>query len=95
MLLGSRALKSFNSIEKIQPRMMVATFNGNTSTMISPINASDEVDLDTFYNELSSLVCGTPKHNVLITEGDMNTQILKMQTKNSAYTTCQTEMRNT
>ena len=29
MLIGPQALKSLNSIEKIQPRMMVATFNGN------------------------------------------------------------------
>ena len=27
--LGPRALKTLNSIEKIRPRMMVATFNGN------------------------------------------------------------------
>ena len=29
MLIGPQALKSLNSIEKIQPRMMEATFNGN------------------------------------------------------------------
>ena len=29
MLIGPRALKSLNSIERIQPRMMAATFNGN------------------------------------------------------------------
>ena len=34
MFIGSRALKSLNIIEKIQPRMMVATGNGNPSTMI-------------------------------------------------------------
>ena len=32
MLLSPRALKSLNSIEKIQPRMIVAMFNGNLST---------------------------------------------------------------
>ena len=60
MLIGPRALKSLNSIKKIQPRMMVATFNGNSSATIissySPINISEETDLITFYNELSSLV---------------------------------------
>ena len=29
MLIGTWALKSLNSIEKIQPRMMVTMFNGN------------------------------------------------------------------
>ncbi len=29
ILLGPRALKMLNSIERIQPRMMAATFNGN------------------------------------------------------------------
>ena len=34
MLIGPWALKSLNSIEKIQPRMMVATYNGNPSATI-------------------------------------------------------------
>ena len=56
--------------------MMVTTFNDNSSTKIiyySPTNASDETDLITFYNELSSLVHSIPKHNVLIIGGDINT----------------------
>ena len=81
MLIGPRALKSLNSIEKIQPRMMVATFNNNPSTTItscySPTNASDEKDLDAFYNEPSSLVYSIPKYNVLIIGRDMNAQIDK------------------
>ena len=36
MLIGRRALKTFNSIDRIQPRMMEATFNGNPrATIIS------------------------------------------------------------
>ena len=34
MLIGPQALKSLNSTEKIQPRIMGATFNGNPSTTI-------------------------------------------------------------
>ena len=60
---------------------MVATFNGNTSTIIiscySPTNVSEETDLITFYNKLSSLVCSILKHNILIFGGDMNAQIYK------------------
>ena len=39
MLIGLQALKSLNSIEKIQPRMMVATFNGNPTQQSSPTTA--------------------------------------------------------
>ena len=81
ILLSPYALKPLNSIEKIRPRMMIATFNGNSSsTIIScyiPINASDETDIITFYNKLSSLVSSHPKHKVLITGGHMNSQIGK------------------
>ena len=57
MLIGPRALKALNSNKKIQPMMMVATFNGNASTTIiscySPTNVSEETNLVTC-NELSS-----------------------------------------
>ena len=80
-------VKSLNTIEKIQPRMMVATFNGNlSSTMISCYsltNASDETDLITFFNELSTFVCSIPKHNILIISDDINAQIGK--NKNNSF----------
>ena len=79
MLIGPRALKSLNSIEKIQLRVIVATFKGNPSTTIipcySPTNVSEGNHLIAFYDELSS--CSIPKHNVLIIDGDMNAQIGK------------------
>ena len=80
ILIGSRALKSLNSIERIQPRMMVATFNGNPRATIirySPTNVSEETELVAFYDELSSLVCSIPKHNVVVIGRDMNAQIGK------------------
>ena len=56
--------------------MMVAIFSGNPSTTIisyySLTSASDETDLITFYNELSSLVRSIPQNNVLIIGGNMN-----------------------
>ena len=60
ILIGPRALKSLSSIDKIQARMMAATFNGNPNTRIIyhiPADASDETDLNAFYNELSILFC--------------------------------------
>ena len=67
MLIGPQALKSLNSIEKIHPKMMVATFNGNPSATIiscySPTSVSEETELIAFYNELSSLVHSIPKQH--------------------------------
>ena len=81
MLIGPRALKTLNSIERIQPRMMAATLNGNPKATIiscySPTNVSEESELVTIYDELSSLVRSIPKNNLLIIGGDMNAQIGK------------------
>ena len=81
MLIGPRALKTLNIIEKIQPRMLAATFNGNPRATIiscySPTNVSEETELVAFYDELSSLVRSIPKHNQLVIGGDMNAQIGK------------------
>ena len=54
ILIGPRALKSLNSIERIQPRMMVATFNDNHRATIiscySPTNVREETELVAFYD---------------------------------------------
>ena len=81
ILIGPWALNSQNSIEKIHPRMMVATFDGNPRATIischSSTNVSEESELIAFYDELSSLVRSIPKHNVLVIGRDMNAQIRK------------------
>ena len=81
MLIGSRPLKTLNSIKRIQPRMMAATFNGNPrATIIScyiSTNVCEETELVAFYDELSSLVRSIPKHNELVYSGDINAQIGK------------------
>ena len=94
--MGPRVLKSLHSIERIQPRMMVATFNGNPRATIisyySPTNVSEETELVAFYDELSSLVRSIPKHNVLVIGGDMNAQIKK--NGNNKYSLHNTSNRN-
>ena len=96
MLIGPRALTTLNSIEKIQPRMMAATFNSNPrATIIScycPTNVSEETELVTFYDELSSLVRSIPKHNMLVIGGDMNAQTGK--NRNNKYSLHNTSNRN-
>ena len=81
MLIAPRALKTLNIIERIQPRMTAATFNGNPRVTIiscnSPTNVSEETEFVTFYDELSFLVRSIPKHNMLVIGEDMNAQIEK------------------
>ena len=81
MIIGPRVLKSLDSIEKIEPRMIVTTFKNNPSATIiscySPTNVCEESDLITFYDELSSLVRSIPKHNVVVIGGDINAPIGK------------------
>ena len=94
--IGPRALKTLNSIGRIQPRMMETTFNGNPrATMIfcySPTNVSEETELVAFYDELSSLVLSIPKHNLLVIGGDMNAQMGK--NGNNKYSRHKTSNRN-
>ena len=69
MLIGPWALKSLNSIEKIQPRMMVATFNGNPSETIIFSYSLTNV------SELCWAILPCSLHPVI--GGDMNAQIGK------------------
>ena len=79
ILIGPRALKSLNNIERIQPWMMAATFNGNPRATIICYSLTNvnETELVAFYDQLSSLVRSIPKHNMVIVGGDMNAQIGK------------------
>ena len=98
LLIGPRALKTLNSIEKIQPRMMAATFNGNPRASIiscySLTNVSEETELVTFYDKLSSLVRSIPKYNMLVIGGDMNAQIGKNGNNKYSLKTLQIGMGN-
>ena len=75
--------------------MMAATFNGNPRATIiscySPTNVSEETELVAFYDELSSLVRGIPKH-MLVIGGDMNAQIGK--NGNNKYSLHNTSNKN-
>ena len=53
---------------------------------------SEETELVTFYDELSSLVCSILKHNMLVIGGDMNAQIGK--NGNNKYSLHNTSNRN-
>ena len=55
-------------------------------------NVSEETELVTFYEELSSLVRSIPKHNLLVIGGDMNAQIGK--NRNNKHSLHNTSNRN-
>ena len=79
LLLSPTAKASLISIEKISPRIIIATFSGNPkSTLIScysPTNVSEESEVSEFYDELSSLVRAVPKHSFMVIGGDFNAQL--------------------
>ena len=79
MLLTPRALKFLKSIENPKPRIMSVVFNGNPGTMMvsgySSTNTSDETDITTFSDGLSSLARIIIKQHVLIIGENMNVQI--------------------
>ena len=57
---------------------MLAIFNGNPCTTIVSCyritNTNDELDIITFYNEISYFTRHIPKYNILIIGGDWNVQ---------------------
>ena len=79
ILLSQRAYTALSSVEKISPRIMIATFNGNPKTTIlccySPTNTSEITDAESFYLELSDITKQVPKHNVILVAGDLNSHL--------------------
>ena len=88
-LLSPKAYQSICAVEKINSRIIIATFNGNPlATVIScysPTNSTDEELAIEFYSNLSSLIRDIPKHNVKVIGGDMNAQIGKPDCKGSHF----------
>ena len=89
MLISPQAYNALSSVEKISPRIMVATFNGNPQTTViscySPTNVSNEDEVESFYHELSSLTRQVPKHNILILGGDFNAHLGQADSFKYAY----------
>ena len=89
LLLSPKAHKALNSVETINPRILIATFNGNPAVTViscySPTNVSNVDDREEFYAELSELTKAVPKHNVLLIGGDMNGKIGASDAKGSVY----------
>ena len=88
-LVNSREYSSISNIEIISPRIMVATFNGNPNTTIiscnSPINVSEELEVEQFYLELASLTI--PTYNMQVIGGDFNAQLGQLNNSKFSYHT--------
>ena len=73
-------MNSWNSIEKILTRMMIANFNWNSSTVAtscySPTNAREEKCVLDFYNGLSALARAVPKKKFAPTRDSPITKLL-------------------
>ena len=82
-------------MERIQPKMMWASYNDNFCTTIvfckSSTNASVETNITTPWHWLFSLVRHIPNHNVLIIDEYMNAQIGTDGNKKLCLRNCQTE----
>ena len=95
ILLSPNAHKSLNSIETINPRILIATFNGNPATTViscySPTNVTTPEEREDFYVELTELTKKIPKHNVTLITGDMNARIGESDARASAYNTTTNE----
>ena len=70
----------------------MATTRATIISCYSPTSVSEETELITFYDEISSVVRSIPKNNVLVIGGDMNAQIGK--NGNHKYSQHKTSNRN-
>ena len=79
ILLSPRANASLKNIEKVNSRIVVATFTGNPALSViccySPTNCCEDKVAEQFYEKLADVQKALPKHNVVATCGDFNAKV--------------------
>ena len=89
MLLNPQAYNALASVEIITPRILIATINANPKTTViscyNPTNVSDEVEVERFYENLTSVTRQIPKHNFLVITGDFNAHLGQLDGLKYAY----------
>ena len=79
LLISPCASRSLNNVQKINSRVLKATFKGNPETTIiccySPTNVDDMTKREEFYDELNGVVKAIPKHHILLIGGDFNAKL--------------------
>ena len=79
MLFSPQTYKALETVEMITRRIMIATINGNPRTTVisccSPTNVSDEIEVERFYVNQTSVTRQIPKHNFVVIDGDFNAHL--------------------
>ena len=74
MLFSPQTYKTLETVE-----MMIATINGNPRTTViscyNPTNVSDEIEVERFYVNLTSVTRQIPKHDFVVITGDFNARL--------------------
>ena len=78
-LISSRVSENLVSVESISPRIFLLELHGNPKSTIicaySPHNSSPIEDVETFYDDLRSVLTNVPAHNILAVIGDFNAKL--------------------
>ena len=78
-LISSRVSENLVSVESISPRILLLELHGNPKSTIicaySPHNSSPIEDVETFYDDLRSVLSNVPAHNILAVLGDFNAKL--------------------
>lgn len=65
--------------QKVSDRIIIAHFNGNPNLSVisvyAPTNCDEEINKDTFYEDLNKAITSIPSHNLTIVLGDFNAQV--------------------
>ena len=90
MLFSPQDYKALETVEMITPRIMIATVNGNARTTViscySPTNVSDEIEVERYYVNLTSVTRQIPKHNFVVIACDFNAHLGQQIFKYSYHT---------
>ena len=79
LMLGSQARKALRRVYHHTDRILIAEFSGNPVTTVmvvySPTNVAPSVEVEEFYEDLTTAVRDVPAHNFLAILGDFNARM--------------------
>ena len=78
LLISSRAKNALRSVESITERILLAEFESNPVTTVivcSPINTAPVEEVESFYDQLHSVIADIPAHNFVAILGDFNARL--------------------
>ena len=88
-LLSPWAQRCYIEHNIFSDRIMSVSFTGDVCTHIvtchSPTNVSTDLEIDNFYNELSTCAQSFPPHDIVVIAGDLNAHLGKDTSNTNAY----------